>query len=91
MERQAALAVAKAELGRAGLAGDDDRQVDEVVRVADEDDVAGGLAHVLEVAPRHVQLRISFGLNGRTTVPSGPTISRTICGWYSLPPLASAA
>jgi hypothetical protein len=35
--------------------------------------------------------RISFGSNGRTTVPSGATISRTICGSYSLPPFASDA
>ena len=26
-------------------------------------------------------LRMIFGLNGRTTLPSGPTMSRTICGW----------
>ena len=26
-------------------------------------------------------LRMTFGLNGRTTVPSGPTMSWTICGW----------
>ena len=36
-------------------------------------------------------LRMTFGSNGRTTLPSGPTTSRTICGWYSVPPLASAA
>ena len=35
--------------------------------------------------------RMSLGVNGRTTVPSGLTISRTICGWYSFPPFASAA
>ena len=33
---------------------------------------------------------ITFGANGRTTVPSGLTISRTIWGWYSVPPFASA-
>ena len=26
-------------------------------------------------------LWMSFGLNGRTTAPSGPTTSRTTCGW----------
>jgi len=26
-------------------------------------------------------LRITFGVNGRTTVPSGLTISRTTWGW----------
>ena len=36
-------------------------------------------------------LRMRSGLNFWTTLPSGPTTSRTICGRYSLPPFASAA
>jgi hypothetical protein len=47
VERQAALAVACPELGRARLAGDLDRQVDEVVGVPDRHRVAGRVAHDL--------------------------------------------
>src|SRR3954468_24947543 len=54
--RQPALRVALAELGGTGLPGDLDRKVDEVVRVAHEDDVAGRLAHRPEHALRDVQL-----------------------------------
>src|SRR5688500_15151192 len=36
-------------------------------------------------------LRMTSGSNGRTMSPSGPMISRTVGGWYSVPPLAGAA
>ena len=48
VERQPALAVADAEFGRAGFAGDHDRQVNEVERVANGQHSARGEAHLLE-------------------------------------------
>ncbi len=38
-----------------------------------------------------LSLRMSLGANGRTTLPSASTTSRTTWGWKSLPPLATAA
>jgi hypothetical protein len=80
VERQAALRVARPELGGTGLARDDDRQVDEVVRVPQRDDRPAASRIVFSTPDGTSSLRISFGWNGRTTLPSGPTTSWTSCG-----------
>ena len=56
VERQATLAVARPELGGAGLAGHHERQLDEVVGVPAGHDLAGREAHDLEVSPRRLDL-----------------------------------
>jgi hypothetical protein len=64
MERQATFGVARPELGGARLPGDHDRQVDEVVRVADQDHVARGFAHRPEHLLRGRELPDHVGLEG---------------------------
>src|SRR5712675_3068405 len=56
VERQPALAVAVPELGRSGLAGDDDREVDEVVRMAKGHDRPCRRAHRRESTLRRMKL-----------------------------------
>ena len=62
MIRQAALRVGDAELGRAGLAADDERLAEEVPRVAAEHDVAHVHAHGLEDVGIDLDLPDDLGL-----------------------------
>ena len=56
-------------------------QVDEVVGVAQGHGLAGGVAHTRRTLGLTSISWMTLGSNGRTTSPSGPMISRTICGW----------
>src|SRR5215210_6615825 len=56
VERQPALPVAPPELCRSRLAGDDDRQVDQVVRVPEENGVPSRASHLREHVLWHLQL-----------------------------------
>ena len=62
VERKAALGVADAELGRTGLAGDHDRQVDQVERVAAGDNLSCGEAHGQQGVWDHGDLLDQLGL-----------------------------
>src|SRR5262245_18424187 len=63
VEGQDAAAVRRPELRGAGLAGDDDRELDEVVGVADDDHVPARVAHRLQDARGCVDLAENLWLN----------------------------
>src|SRR5207247_1494947 len=93
VDRQAPEPVRDPELGGARLSGYDDRQVDEVVGVAEDHDTAGVVAYRPEDrlgAGETASRRSSVGTYGSATVPSGSRMSFTIRGSYSLPPFARA-